>query len=304
MINLQDYNLNLLLIFDAVMRTGSISGAAVQLDMTTAAVSKAMTKLRQKTPDPLFIRDGRGIRPTNHAIIMHQHIKEGLRSFEQGLGSGIEFNPATSDRNFVIAGEVYLDDLLYPNLLTHCQQHAPSITTRLIPTTDRTDEAYAALSERRADLFIGTAVISHSSIKQEWLKSFEIAVVCARDHPRIQKTLTREQYFSEKHICLGLQKLDERMARLSDTPLPQRDIAYYSHSPLSMLIAASRTELLCTTHRRLALEWCDKLDLQILELPFPLRPAPHYMSWHISKSSDPGLNWLRQQLKQLMGTVG
>ncbi len=302
--NLRDYDLNLLTIFDAVMRKGSVSGAAEQLEMTSAAVSQAISRLRERSADPLFVRHGRGIRPTNHALTMHQHIKKGLRSIERGLDSGQAFNPADSTRNFVIAGESYLDSMLFPALLIHTRQKAPSVTIELVSAEDSINKVSSLLSERKADLFLSTETIELSSIEQEWLKNFEMVVVCSGTHPRIQNTLSVQQFFEEEHVTLKTKRLNERfLSRLTSQPLPPRKIAYESHSALNMVVAAASTELLSLSHRWLALQWQEKLNMQILDVPFDIMPAPVYMSWHQSKRDDPGLVWLRQQLEEIMKDI-
>lgn len=57
---LRDYDLNLLTVFDSVMKLGSVSKAADKLGMTSAAVSQNLSRLREQVGDPLFIRQGRG----------------------------------------------------------------------------------------------------------------------------------------------------------------------------------------------------------------------------------------------------
>lgn len=60
-------DLNLVIIFDAIMREQSITGAAQQLAMTQPSVSKAVTRMRHVWKDPLFVKNGRGIQPTPYA---------------------------------------------------------------------------------------------------------------------------------------------------------------------------------------------------------------------------------------------
>ncbi|MEF1304760.1 LysR family transcriptional regulator, partial [Vibrio owensii] len=68
-------DLNLLKTFDAVMKSKSVNDAATALNITAPAVSHALNKLRDQYQDPLFVRQGRGIVPTNFAIELHAEIK-------------------------------------------------------------------------------------------------------------------------------------------------------------------------------------------------------------------------------------
>ncbi|HFF5730113.1 TPA: LysR family transcriptional regulator, partial [Vibrio cholerae O1] len=95
---LRDYDLNLLTVFDSVMKLGSVSKAADKLGMTSAAVSQNLSRLREQVGDPLFIRQGRGLQPTQYALNMHKHVAEGLSAIRFGLETDAGFDPATSKR--------------------------------------------------------------------------------------------------------------------------------------------------------------------------------------------------------------
>ena len=62
--SLSPFDLNLLLVLDAVLTEGSVAKAANRLHVTPSAVSNALARLRQQLGDPLVTRKGRGIVPT------------------------------------------------------------------------------------------------------------------------------------------------------------------------------------------------------------------------------------------------
>ena len=51
-------DLNLMVIFDAIMQEQSVSSAAKRLSMTQPSVSNALSRMRHVYKDPLFIKDG------------------------------------------------------------------------------------------------------------------------------------------------------------------------------------------------------------------------------------------------------
>ena len=53
--NIKDFDLNLLVVFDAVLGEGSISRAAARLDLSQPAVSNALARLRKATGDRIFV---------------------------------------------------------------------------------------------------------------------------------------------------------------------------------------------------------------------------------------------------------
>ena len=65
--DIADVDLNLLVVFDALLRTRSVSGAARTLGMSQPATSFALNRLRKMFGEPLFVRTARGIHPTPYA---------------------------------------------------------------------------------------------------------------------------------------------------------------------------------------------------------------------------------------------
>src|SRR3954465_3035390 len=73
-------DLNLLKVFEALMTEGSVTRAANALLMTQPAVSNALARLRDALGDPLFVRSGTGIRPTQRAVVLWEPIGEALET--------------------------------------------------------------------------------------------------------------------------------------------------------------------------------------------------------------------------------
>ncbi|RWB30460.1 MAG: LysR family transcriptional regulator [Mesorhizobium sp.] len=61
--NYDDIDLNLLRVFDVMMRERSVTRAAIELGRTQSAVSHSLSKLRYLLQDELFTRDGGEMRP-------------------------------------------------------------------------------------------------------------------------------------------------------------------------------------------------------------------------------------------------
>lgn len=52
--NINTFDLNLLRVFDAIMRKGNITAAGARLGLTQPAMSHALKRLRKTCNDPLF----------------------------------------------------------------------------------------------------------------------------------------------------------------------------------------------------------------------------------------------------------
>ncbi|MEZ8127815.1 LysR family transcriptional regulator [Enterovibrio norvegicus] len=298
---LRDYDLNLLTAFDAVMTLGSVAKAADKLNMTSAAVSQNLSRLRDHVGEPLFVRQGRGIQPTQHAINMHKHVAEGLSAIRFGLEANTSFEPSTSTREFRIGGHAYFDLAVLPQLLSRLSDIAPRINVNLTPYEDNHFTPSQVLSERGADLFLSSLPISHPSIITAKVSEEALVVTYAKDHPRLKGKITLQQFFAEKHTALTSRRFGSFMfSNLIEKPLPARKVHYQSDSMLNLMATAAMTDLLCFTPKRLADLWAEKLGLNVQPLPFDIRPVPTFVCWHQAKQHDEGITWLREQIEDIL----
>lgn len=109
-LNLDIRALNTFLI---IMQTGSITAAANQLNVTQSAISHGLEKLRGIFQDELFLRAGRGIKPTPRAQQLFEELKPLLASI-QSLTEAAEFVPAQANIKWTVAANDFQRDMLLP----------------------------------------------------------------------------------------------------------------------------------------------------------------------------------------------
>lgn len=68
-------DLSLLVVFDVLARTGSVTLAAEKLSMSQPAVSHALSKLRHMFGDTLFVRSGNGMELTPTAESLADQVR-------------------------------------------------------------------------------------------------------------------------------------------------------------------------------------------------------------------------------------
>ena len=98
-----DVDLKLMILFEEVFKTGSVSRAAENIGANQPSVSIGLAKLRRYFNDPLFVRTSRGMEPTPHAEEIIKPIREAIALLRSTLGHQIVFEPLTSNRKFRIA---------------------------------------------------------------------------------------------------------------------------------------------------------------------------------------------------------
>ena len=95
-------DLNLMVIFDAIMQEQSVSIAAKRLSMTQPSVSNALSRMRHVFKDPLFIKDGRGIKPTPFANALWLEVASSLNVISDAVNPK-SFVPHYAKRTFRVA---------------------------------------------------------------------------------------------------------------------------------------------------------------------------------------------------------
>ena len=127
--NIALVDLNLLVVFDAVMREKHVTRAAKRIGMTQPAVSNALNRLRHIAKDDLFIRSANGVVPTARAIELGPPIRQAINLVENAFDP-TSFDPKSSTEEFNIAISNYTASILFPKLAEVLEKEAPNINVR------------------------------------------------------------------------------------------------------------------------------------------------------------------------------
>lgn len=101
--NFATFDLNLLRVLDAILRDGSTTKAGERLGLSQSAVSNALNRLRHSLDDPLFIRRGNQLIPTDFAAKIADQLREELNRIESLLTPEDSFDPVTAKGRFLIS---------------------------------------------------------------------------------------------------------------------------------------------------------------------------------------------------------
>ena len=102
--NIRRLDLNLLVVFDAIMRRRNVSRAAADLGLTQSTISNSLKRLRDSLGGPLFVRESHGVAPTPFAERLMPYVRSSLDELNRGLMQNRAFEPATVQRNEHIVG--------------------------------------------------------------------------------------------------------------------------------------------------------------------------------------------------------
>lgn len=285
-------DLNLLRVFDAIMRYGSLTAAAENVGLTQPGASNALTRLRTVFDDSLFVRTTTGMQPTEYAQTIAVPIRQALELLDISLRTKTKFDPVSANRTFHICTTDIGTLTFVPALLERVRAVAPEIKIKIGQYPSR--ESQEMLASGELDLAVGHLPDLIKGVYQRLLFDDHYVCIAARSHPRIRGSLSFENFVGELHAvasspgtghaCL-LKHLSSPQHKLR-VGVEMRDFA-------AIPTVVANTDLIATVPSRLAGLYESLLSIQVLALPIKLPRFNIALLWHERSHRDPSNLWLR-----------
>lgn len=186
--NLRTLDLNLLLVFEAILRERSVSGAAKRLHLSQPATSHALSRLRRRLKDQLFVLTPAGMTPTPRAEQLALPVRRALSELQLALEPDT-FAPATAERRFVIAVNNYAAVVLAAPLVARCRELAPRIRLSLRPSGTLNVNVPDLLERAELDLVISAIDPPAERFSSQVLLADRYVVAMRRRHPMVRRAL-------------------------------------------------------------------------------------------------------------------
>lgn len=297
--DLRQFNLNLLLVLDALLKERSVTGAASRLGMSQPTVSSALKRLRTVFQDELFVKQGKGVKPTSLAAELEQPLGEILRQIQSQLLQRSVFDPATTERTFTIIGGELGQMLVTHRVLMKLLKLAPRAQFRFI--FPPAHECVKVLEEGRADLTIGYfPQFAQSSLFQQRLFSRPLVCVARSDHPVLTREgLTLETFTQLSYAVVATLSnleglIEPELRRLGLRRQVKVEMGHASGTPLLL----RESDLITLVPDVLAHIYCLDGSLSSWPLPFQMRECEVRQFWHRAVHDDPAVTWLRSVVAQ------
>lgn len=293
MAGLGNLDLNLLRVFDAVMRERHVTRAAKRLNLSQPAVSNALARLRAALGDELFLRRPGGVEPTALALSLAQPVAEALDRLGEVLSSRAPFDPATSRSVFPVAFSEYAEAVLAPPLLERMAREAPRCLLA-IRHVDRTNWE-ETLAGGAAVLAVAVLPEPPAIYTRLRLLPEAFRTVMRAGHPLAEGALTPERFVSVPHILHSPNgsrdgALDPVLAAAGH---PRRLGAVVAHLAAVPEILR-RTDMIITLSARLARQMAETHGLVTRDPPVEVRHTRLSLVFHRRHEADAGHAWLRR----------
>jgi len=293
-------DLNLLVAFDALMSTRSVSRAAERLNLSQPAMSAALARLREYFGDDLLVLLGKRMHPTAFADELMPQVRASLLGLESMLAKSPNFDPAKSHRNFCIVTSDYtLASLIVP-LVARLAEEAPGIRIDCqLPHPHTVHE----LDEGKVDIMITPDYVIGGNHPAYVLYEEPQLVAGWSGNPAIAGgSISEDEFFAAGHVAVLLgngatMSYADRQLELMGRP---RNIevtgAFFTAVPWLL----EGTTRLAVMHERLAGNLKGRFEIATAPLPFDMPPMKQMLSYHAGRKDDAGLTWLRTCIEEIV----
>ena len=291
--DLWEIDLNLLVVFNELLRLRRVSAVAETLGQSQPAVSNALNRLRKLLGDELFLRTSKGMVPTPLAERLAEPIGYALGAIHNSLNEKSVFDPAVSTRNFTIAmtdiGEIYF----LPGIMERLATVAPRVT---ISTNWNTHvNLRAEMESGRVDLAIGFVPDLKSGFFQRRLFKQRYVCLYRRGHPLAKDGISLKAFRAAQHIAVdaegtGHGMVDEVILRAGVL----RNVCLRVPHFVAVGHILQTTDMIAVVPEAYAARTLEPFGLESSPCPVKIPDIVINVLWHAKNHREPGNQWLRQ----------
>lgn len=304
--NVNNFDLNLLLVFEAMYFERNVTRAALRIGLTQPAASNALSRLRDLLDDPLFVRSAQGMVPTPRALALGPIIETALANLREGLKVKA-FEPERSIVSYRISTLDYLEAAYLPGVIDTLAHAGPGLSLRVHRLESIFGSPKAALDSGNIDCALGIFPLPlppQDMLHSQLLGWQDDVCIARKGHPALLRQLTLDSFAGLQHLGVSYPtsetsgQIDQQLASHGHARVCPATVPHFLTLPFH--VAAS--DCVGVLPRSLALHFGKMLDLQIAELPPFLPPLAISLVWAQRLDRDPAHVWFRDMVANTLST--
>ncbi|TNC71688.1 LysR family transcriptional regulator [Rubellimicrobium roseum] len=305
--NFQSLDLNLLRVLEALLETGSTVRAGERVGLSQPAVSAALGRLRHALGDPLLVRQGQRLVPTDYARGLAGPLREALDRLRAVLAGPEDWDPGRAEMTFRISGSESQADLLMPRLAAELAGVAPGIQLQLLELG--TPGFLDRLERDDADLAILPEMDLPPWAEGRRVFVSRLTMIARSGHPELAglaagAEVPLDLFCGLRHV---LASPDGRMQGMGDAALARLGRARHvamtlpNFSGVCRVVEASDLVALVPGHAARA--GIGRGTLRAHVPPVELPPVPIAMVWHRRDAAAPAHRWMRGRIAEILALL-
>jgi DNA-binding transcriptional LysR family regulator len=296
-LQLSSLDLNLLVVFDAIVKDRNITIAARRIGLSQPAMSNALARLRKTFNDPLFVRTGSGMLPTPYAQLLAPPIQRACELVEKSLEIDTAFDPLSARCTF----QLYMTDIgeavFLPKLLNALATRAPRVMVKVLRIPEHGEQT--AMAKGEVDLAIGFFPDLQSGFFQRRLYSDDFVCLMRADHPRAQAPVTLKHYAAMRHAVIATAGTGHEAAIERAVAKHRLSVALTIPHFMAVPVIVTQTDYVVTVPRRLALAISGFPGIKMFEPPMKIPKFEIKQHWHERYHHDPANRWIRSLIAEI-----
>lgn len=296
--HIDNLDLNLLKVFDAILRERSVTRAAESLGTTQSALSHSLNRLRDYFRDPLFVKGAEGMVATRKAEALRRPVTEVMGVLRQRIISEASFDPAGANRVFTLCMTDMGELVFLPPLVELFRRHASGCRLRTLQVP--AEQIEGLLGAGDADLALGSFRAPAETLYRQRLFMHSFVTIVSTRNRDVGTKLTLKQFEQMPHVAVALTgKPGGTYDGVLDEQGVQRNVVLTTPHFLAVpLLLERQPELIATVPVELAKVFERYGTVRSLQPPVSLPPFALDQYWHSRYHHDPAIVWLRELVKR------
>lgn len=296
--DLASVDLNLLKMFDALIKERSVTRAGLRLGLTQPAASRALGRLRSLLDDRIVVRTPKGLEFTPRASTLALPVAR-LLAEVASIVAPARFDPASAQGKFSIASIDHMALMMIPSIAARLERDAPCLDLE-IPSPRGDNVELVACGDASIALGVFRDDALSAGFYRRRLYDEDLVCIVRREHPVLSQGLTLERFVALSHVLVTINGRGEAMvdAALAQQGLRRRIAMRLPHFLVAPAIVAE-SDMVLALPRRLACRVALSAPVVLAELPVQVAPFSVSMIWHERTHEDPAHHWLRQQIADI-----
>jgi len=297
---ISSFDLNLFVIMNSIYTEGSLTKAAEVVGITQPAVSNALSRLREKFDDELFVRTGSGMVPTQKTENIIKDVQNALQLMQKSVNEPDEFKPESSQRTFRISLGDINEGRILAILMGKIEKEAPNVSVESYYSAR--DQVPHALATNELSFAVDPFIPNSKDTNSMKVFSDKFVIAHRANHPVTKvSNLDLDEMLKLKYINISNRKrgasvVEMEMQKMQLQPEMALRGQHYLVTP--EIVRSTDLCLLC------AETFAKKHGLSYVEIPLKVPPLEQYLIWHNSDDNDGSHIWMRNLIAESFNEVG
>jgi len=297
-------DLNLLLVFEAMLLHQNVTAAAAHVGLTQSAMSNALGRMRRHFEDPLFVNTRSGMLPTPRALELAKPLRQALSLVRASTENHRGFDAQTSTRTFRFHMSDVGEMVFLPALVKRLDETGSTVKVETAQLT--ADQVSERLESGEIDFAAGYLPSLPKSVERAPLFREHYVCLTRRSYPLDgERSLALKNFLAGSHVLIESMGSGHRIIeRTLERQGMKRDVSLRVPHFMVIPMIVADTDRIVTVPSRIANAFSTMVKVRVHRLPVKIPSFDVSLSWHARFSEDPGIRWMRSLMIELFQEPG